>query len=151
MGKVSYSPGIEYVQGSLAKPKKQNGHNHGDYLIGTHRTAATTNPYCTRIYIRKGDTYVRTTEPSSKELAARVRFSTASLPWRKTKLRSARRKTKPEVSRPSRLGSGSRKVTAMTRPSTAKPCGHLLRVRKRKNRPIRAIFLFFLAYVTFFL
>ena len=76
MGKVSYSPGIEYVQGSLAKPKKQNGHNHGDYLIGTHRTAATTNPYCTRIYIRKGDTYVRTTEPSSKELAARVRFST---------------------------------------------------------------------------
>ena len=75
MGKVSYSPGIEYVQGSLAKPKKQNGHNHGDYLIGTHRTAATTNPDCTRIYIRKGDTYVRTTEPSSKELAARTRFA----------------------------------------------------------------------------
>ena len=75
MGKVSYAPGIEYVQGSLAKPKKQDGHNHGDYLIGTHRTAATTNPSCTRIYIRKGDTYVRTTEPSSKELAARVRFS----------------------------------------------------------------------------
>ena len=76
MGKVSYSPGIEYVQGSLAKPKKQNGHNHGDYLIGTHRTAATTNPNCTRIYIRKGDTYVRTSEPSNKELAARTRFTT---------------------------------------------------------------------------
>ena len=76
MGKVTYSPGIEYVQGSLAKPKKQNGHNHGDYLIGTHRTAATTNPNCTRIYIRKGDTYVRTSEPSNKELAARTRFAT---------------------------------------------------------------------------
>jgi len=76
MGKVSYSPGIEYVQGSLAKPKKQNGHNHGDYLIGTHRTAPTTNPNCTRIYVRKGDTYVRTSEPSNKELAARLRFST---------------------------------------------------------------------------
>ena len=76
MGKVSYSPGIEYVQGSLAKPKKQNGHNHGDYLIGTHRTAATTNPNCTRIYIRKGDAYVRTSEPTSKELAARNRFAT---------------------------------------------------------------------------
>ena len=76
MGKVTYSPGIEYVKGSLAKPKKQNGHNHGDYLIGTHRTAATTNPDCTRIYIRKGDTYVRTSEPSNKELAARTRFAT---------------------------------------------------------------------------
>ena len=75
MGKVTYSPGIEYVQGSLAKPKKQNGHNHGDYLIGTHRTAATTNPNCTRIYIRKGDTYKRTTELSTKELNARNRFA----------------------------------------------------------------------------
>ena len=34
MGKVSYSPGIEYVKGALAKPKKRDGHNHGDYLIG---------------------------------------------------------------------------------------------------------------------
>ena len=76
MGKVTYSPGIQYIKGSLAKPKKVDGHNHGDYLIGTHREAATTNPNCTRIYIRKADTYVRSTEPSSKELAARVRFST---------------------------------------------------------------------------
>ena len=76
MAKVSYSPGIEFVQGSLAKPKKQNGHNHGDYLIGTHRTAPTTDPNCTRIYIRKGNTYVRTSEPSTKELAARNRFAT---------------------------------------------------------------------------
>ena len=75
MGKVSYSPGIEFVQGSLAKPKKQNGHNHGDYLIGTHRTAPTTDPNCTRIYIRKGNTYVRTSEPSTKELNARNRFA----------------------------------------------------------------------------
>ena len=76
MGKVTYSPGIQYIKGSLAKPKKVDGHNHGDYLIGTHREAATTNPNCTRIYIRKGDTYVRTSEPSNKELAARTRFAT---------------------------------------------------------------------------
>ena len=76
MGKVTYSPGIQYIKGSLAKPKKVDGHNHGDYLIGTHREAATTNPNCTRIYIRKGDTYVRTSEPSNKELAARTRFTT---------------------------------------------------------------------------
>ena len=75
MGKVTYSPGIQYIKGSLAKPKKVDGHNHGDYLIGTHREAATTNPNCTRIYIRKADTYVRSTEPSTRELAARNRFA----------------------------------------------------------------------------
>ena len=37
MGKVTYAPGIEFVQGALAKPKKKNGHKCGDYLIGTHR------------------------------------------------------------------------------------------------------------------
>jgi len=75
MGKVSYSPGIEYVSGSLAKPKKQDGHSHGDYLIGTHRTAPTTNPDCVRIYVRKGNTYKRTTPLSSDETEARTRFS----------------------------------------------------------------------------
>ena len=75
MGKVTYSPGIEFVNGSLAKPKKQNGHKCGDYLIGTHRTAPTQNPECTRLYIRKGETYVRTTEPSAKEIAIRERFT----------------------------------------------------------------------------
>ena len=50
MANVTYAPGIDYVQGSLAKPKKKEGHKCGDYLIGTHRTAATTNPDCTRLY-----------------------------------------------------------------------------------------------------
>ena len=75
MGKVTYSPGIEYVQGSLAKPKKVDGHSHGDYLIGTHRTAATQNPNCTRLYIRKADTYGVNVSKSSRSLAARTRFS----------------------------------------------------------------------------
>ena len=74
MGKVTYAPGIQYVKGSLAKPKKVDGHNHGDYLIGTHREAATTNPNCTRLYIRKADTYDRSTPPSAREMAARDRF-----------------------------------------------------------------------------
>ena len=78
MGKVSYSPGIEYVKGALARPKKRDGHNHGDYLIGTHREAATTNPNCTRIYVRKGDTYVRTTAISQKEVGIRNRFVAVS-------------------------------------------------------------------------
>ena len=75
MGKVTYSPGIEFVQGSLAKPKKVDGHNHGDYLIGTHRTAATQNPNCTRLYIRKANTYGQNVSMSSRSLAARTRFS----------------------------------------------------------------------------
>ena len=74
MGKVTYAPGIEFVQGALAKPKKQNGHKCGDYLIGTHRTAATTNPNCTRIYVRKADAYTRTTPVTTREVNARNRF-----------------------------------------------------------------------------
>ena len=90
MGKVTYSPGIEYVQGALAKAKKKDGHRCGDYLIGTHRTAATQNPNCTRLYIRKGTSYERTNPLSSKELDARARFSAvaAAVKARKSDLNS---------------------------------------------------------------
>ncbi len=75
MGVVKYSTGIEYVKGSLAKPKKQDGHNHGDYLIGTHRVAPTTNPNCTRLYVRKADVYDRSTPITENETWARNRFA----------------------------------------------------------------------------
>ena len=78
MGKVKYATGIEYVQGSLAKPTVKAGHKHGTYLIGTHRTAPTENPNCTRIYVRAQETYERTGQPSERELAARVRFRTVA-------------------------------------------------------------------------
>ena len=78
MGNVKYATGIDYVQGSLAKPKVKEGHTCGTYLIGTHRTAATTNPNCTSLYVREADTYKRTSQPSSKELAARARFTAVS-------------------------------------------------------------------------
>ena len=74
MGIVKYSPGIDYVKGSLAKPKKRDGHKCGDYLIGTHREAASTNSDCTRLYIRKEDAYERSTSPGANELRARARF-----------------------------------------------------------------------------
>ena len=74
MASITYAPGIEFVQGALAKPKKINGHKCGDYLIGTHRTAETTNPNCTRIYLRKENAYTRTTPVGADELAARNRF-----------------------------------------------------------------------------
>ena len=75
MASVTYSPGIEYVQGALAKAKKVAGHKHGDYLIGTHRTAPTENPNCTRLYIRKSASYERATQPTGDELKARERFA----------------------------------------------------------------------------
>ena len=78
MGIVKYSPGIEYVKGSLSKPKKQDGHNHGDYLIGTHRTAATTNPNCTRLYVRKGNTYGNNISQTEDSINARLRFGAVS-------------------------------------------------------------------------
>ena len=78
MGKVKYATGIDYVQGSLAKPTVKEGHTCGTYLIGTHRTAATTNPNCTSLYVREADTYKRTSQPSSKELATRARFTAVS-------------------------------------------------------------------------
>jgi hypothetical protein len=78
MGKVKYATGIDYVQGSLAKPTVREGHSCGTYLIGTHRTAPTENPNCTSLYVREADTYKRTSQPSSKELAARARFTAVS-------------------------------------------------------------------------
>ena len=79
MGKITYAPGISTVSGSLARPKKMDGHNHGDYVIATHRTAPTTNPNCNRIYLRKPDTYVRDTNSySAHELELQQRLTTAS-------------------------------------------------------------------------
>ena len=75
MGVVKYATGIDYVSGSLSKPKKRNGHSCGTYLTGTHRVAATENPNCTRLFIREADTYNRVTPVSSKELLARGRFA----------------------------------------------------------------------------
>ena len=66
--------GIEYIQGALKRPKKQDGHNHGNYRVATHRTAATTSKDCQRLYTFDADRYVRTAPLSTKELQARNRF-----------------------------------------------------------------------------
>lgn len=75
MGKVKYATGIDYVRGSLAKPKVKAGHQCGTYLIGTHRVAATQNPNCTRLYVREADAYKRSTPISTNEVEARNRFN----------------------------------------------------------------------------
>ena len=75
MGKVKYATGIDWVSGSMAKPKKKDGHSCGTYLLGTHRVAATQNPNCTSLFIREADVYERTSPLTSKELDARARFT----------------------------------------------------------------------------
>ena len=78
MAIVRWAKGIDSVSGLLSsRPKAGTPHaSHQNALLATHRTAATTSPYCTRIYM-VGE-YKRTTQPSSNELDARERFAAVS-------------------------------------------------------------------------
>ena len=73
MAKVEWSAGIDSVSGALAKPGNNPQHSCQKMLLGTHRTAATTNNNCNRLYLRKQTK--RSTLPSSNELDARERFT----------------------------------------------------------------------------
>ncbi len=78
MAIVKWNVAIDYVKGALAKPKNRDGHKCGEYLIGTHREAATTNPNCTRGYVKAADAYDRTTPVTADEQAQRTRFATVA-------------------------------------------------------------------------
>ena len=67
--------GIETISGAMKRPKKQDGHNHGNYLVAVHRKAATENPNCQRVYTFDADRYKRNTPLSAKELEIRGRFT----------------------------------------------------------------------------
>ena len=75
MAKMQVGPaGIETISGALKRPQKQNGHNHGNYLVAIHRVAATTNPNCTRLYLRGLSAITRSTPVSAEETAHRNKF-----------------------------------------------------------------------------
>ena len=76
MAKVVWMSGIEYVSGALCKCGKKGQHTHDKMLLATHRSAATTSPYCNRLYVRSQIT--RKTAPTEDELFARIRFSTVA-------------------------------------------------------------------------
>ena len=76
MAKVTWSAGIDSVSGALSKPSKSGQHSCAKMLLGTHRVAATTNPNCNRVYIRKK--VERSTPVSQNELDARTRFATVA-------------------------------------------------------------------------
>ena len=44
-------------------------------VLGTHRKAATTNPVCSRLYLRGISSVTRSTAPGADEMMARLRFS----------------------------------------------------------------------------
>ena len=67
--------GIETISGAMKKPKKIDGHNHGNYLVATHRKAASENPNCQRVYSFDADRYKRSTPLSPTELWLRQRFT----------------------------------------------------------------------------
>ena len=73
MAKVEWSAGIDSVSGALSKPGKNGQHTCAKMLLGTHRIAATENPNCNRLYLRKK--VKRSTPLTSNELDARARFA----------------------------------------------------------------------------
>ncbi len=70
--------GIETISGALKRPKKIDGHNHGNYMVAVHRKAASENPNCQRVYTFGADRYKRTSPLSAKETTARTRFTEVS-------------------------------------------------------------------------
>ena len=76
MANVQYADAIKTVSGALTKINKKSPHA-GDQkmVLATHRKAATTNPNCSRIYLRGLSSITRSTPPTSNELWARNRFS----------------------------------------------------------------------------
>ena len=73
MANVDWSAGIDSVSGALAKPGKNPQHSCNKMLLGTHRIAATTNPNCNRMYLRKK--VKRSTPVTTNETTHRNRFT----------------------------------------------------------------------------
>ena len=76
MAHVEWSAGIDSVSGALSKPGKSGQHRCAKMLLGTHRVAATENPNCNRLYLRKK--VQRSTPVTADERARWMRFSAVS-------------------------------------------------------------------------
>ena len=76
MAQVEWADAIKTVSGALTKINKKSPHA-GDQkmVLGTHRKAATTNPHCSRIYLRGLSSITRSTPVTQNEMVARQRFS----------------------------------------------------------------------------
>ena len=68
------------VSGAVTKINKKSPHAKDQKMVlCTHRTAATTNVgACNRVYLRGLSSVTRSTAPSQRELAARLRFASVA-------------------------------------------------------------------------
>ena len=75
MAKVEYADAIKTVSGALTKINKKSQHAADQKMVlATHRVAATTNPACSRLFLRGLSSVTRTTPYSADERAAQTRF-----------------------------------------------------------------------------
>ena len=76
MAKVEYADAIKVVSGALTKINKKSPHAQDQKMVlATHRVAATSNPNCSRLYLRGLSAVSRTSLPSANELLVRQRFA----------------------------------------------------------------------------
>ena len=79
MAKAEYADMIKTVSGALTKINKKSQHAADQKMVlATHRKAATTNPNCSRIYLRNLQNITRSTPVTADELAIRARFTAVS-------------------------------------------------------------------------
>jgi hypothetical protein len=76
MAKVEYADAIKTVSGALTKINKKSQHAADQKMVlATHRVAPTTDPNCSRLYLRGLSAVSRTTPVTADEIAQRNRFS----------------------------------------------------------------------------
>ena len=79
MAKAEYADMIKTVSGALTKINKKSPHAADQKMVlATHRVAESTNPNCSRIYLRGISSVTRTTPVTQNELVARERFTQVS-------------------------------------------------------------------------
>jgi len=79
MAAVEWADAIKTVSGALTKINKKSPHAQDQKMVlGTHRKAATTNPVCSRLYLRGLNSVTRSTPISDDERLIRLRFKTVS-------------------------------------------------------------------------
>jgi len=81
MAKAEYADMIKTVSGALTKINKKSPHAADQKMVlATHRVAESTNPNCSRIYLRGIGAVTRNTPVSDHEIEIRTLF-TERLEW----------------------------------------------------------------------
>ena len=75
MAKAEYADMIKTVSGALTRINKKSPHAADQKMVlATHRVAESTNPYCSRIYLRGLSAVTRNTPVTAHEVEIRTLF-----------------------------------------------------------------------------